>query len=189
MYDIDGQANYDRLRYCPRCAADLVESEVRGHRRLTCSECSYIYYMPPAAVTCVIAERDGELLLVLRKYPPGKGKWCLPAGFIEAGEQPDASAAREVKEETGLDIDITGLFDSWATDEDPRTPVVSIAFTARVVGGRLTPGDDAEEARFFSPRSLPDNIAFVDHRRVIREYLSGRSTGGGRGTDGGRAAD
>lgn len=183
MYDIDGQANYDKLRHCPRCAGDLVESEVRGHRRLTCSECSYIYYMPPAAVTCVIAEREGELLLVLRKYPPGRGKWCLPAGFIEAGEQPAASAAREVKEETGLDVEIIGLFDSWATDEDPRTPVVSIAFTAKVVGGELLPGDDAEDARFFSRDSLPENIAFVDHRRVIREYLNGRRPDGGNAAD------
>ena len=88
-YDIDAQSNYEGLKYCPRCAGTLVVSEVRGSRRLRCPDCSYILYMGPAAVACVLAERDGQILFVLRKYDPGKGKWCLPAGFMEAGEQPD----------------------------------------------------------------------------------------------------
>jgi len=170
-YDIDAQSNYEGLKYCPRCAGTLVVSEVRGSRRLRCPDCSYILYMGPAAVACVLAERDGQILFVLRKYDPGKGKWCLPAGFMEAGEQPDESAAREVKEETGLDVEITGVYDAWATDEDPRTPVISIAFTARVVGGVLAAGDDAEDARFFRMDSIPDPIAFEDHVRVVRSYI------------------
>lgn len=173
-YNIDAQANYADLRYCPRCAAELESVAVRGRERLTCPACSYVFYMPPAAVTCVLAERDGGLLFVLRKYDPGRGMWCLPAGFIEAGEQPDESAAREVKEETGLDVEITGIYDAWATDEDPRTPVISIAYTARITGGRLEAGDDAEDAAFFEFDALPDRIAFADHRRIVRSYTSER---------------
>jgi len=173
-YDIDAQSNYEGLKHCPRCAGALAESEVRGSRRLRCADCSYIFYMGPAAVACVLAERDGQILFVLRKYDPGKGKWCLPAGFMEAGEQPDESAAREVKEETGLDVEVTGIYDTWATDEDPRTPVISLAFTARVAGGVLAAGDDAEEARFFDMDDLPDSIAFEDHARVVRRYVDER---------------
>ena len=170
-YDMDAQANYEGLKFCPRCAAELEDRESRGHRRLICTNCSYIFYMAPAAVTCVLAEQDGKILFVLRRYEPGEGKWCLPAGFLEAGEQPDASAAREVKEETGLDVEITGIYDTWATDEDPRTPVISIAFTARVVGGELAAGDDAAEAAFFDMSNLPEPIAFADHRRIVRTYI------------------
>ena len=175
-YDMDAQANYEGLKFCPRCAARFEDHEIRGHRRLTCPNCSYIFYMPPATVTCVLAEQDGKLLFVLRRYEPGKGEWCLPAGFVEAGEQPVESAARETKEETGLDVEITGIYDTWATDEDPRTPVISIAFTARVVGGELAAGDDAAEAAFFDMDDLPEPIAFVDHRRIVRTYIeeSGR---------------
>jgi ADP-ribose pyrophosphatase YjhB (NUDIX family) len=78
---------------------------------------------------------------------------------------------REVREETGLDVEITNLVDSWASDEDPRTPVVSFAFAARVVGGRLEPGDDADRAEFFDRRSLPDTIAFSTHRDLIRRHF------------------
>jgi 8-oxo-dGTP diphosphatase len=170
-YDIDAQANYEGLRFCPRCATELKDSSVRGDARLTCPGCSYIFYMSPACVTCVLVELDGRILFVLRKFEPGKGKWCLPAGFVEVGEQPDASAVREAKEETGLDVEITGVYDTWATDEDPRTPVISIAFTARITGGELAAGDDAEEARFFDMENLPDQIAFEDHERIVRRYI------------------
>jgi thiamine-phosphate pyrophosphorylase len=171
---IDEQANYDGLRYCPRCSCELDNQVIRGHDRLVCPACHYVFYLTPAIVTCVLAERNERLLLVLRRYPPGRGKWCLPAGFVEAGEHPRTSAKREVLEETGLEVAVEEMYDCWATDEDPRTPVVSIAFTARVVGGQLAPGDDASDARFFDVERLPEDIAFADHRRVIARYIQER---------------
>jgi thiamine-phosphate diphosphorylase len=182
---IDGQANYEGLRFCPRCSCEFDSQEIRGRDRLVCPSCHYIFYTTPATVTCVIAEREGKLLLVLRKYQPGRGRWCLPAGFIEAGEHPRASAEREVLEETGLNVEVDRIYDCWATDEDPRTPVVSIAFTARVKGGELLPGDDASDARFFDFEHLPEEIAFADHRRVIARYVSERRSGFQRRAHGG----
>lgn len=171
MHDLDAQVNQEGLRYCPRCASDLSEREVRGHTRLVCPACDYVFYLTPAPVTCVVVERGGAILLVRRKYPPREGHWCLPAGFVEVGESPSESAVREVREETGLDVEIEGLIDCWASDEDPRTPVVSFAFAARVVGGTLEPGDDADEAAFFERGAIPEAIAFSTHRRLIRRSL------------------
>jgi thiamine-phosphate pyrophosphorylase len=178
LHDIDAQVNQEGLRFCPRCATELEESVVRHHRRLICPSCAYILYMTPAPVTCVVVERDGDLLLVRRRYAPKTGDWCLPAGFIEVDESPAESAVREVKEETGLDVEITGLLDSWASNEDPRTPVVSFAFSASVRGGHLRPGDDAIEAAFFGRESLPDNIAFSTHRNLITQHFGKRGKRG-----------
>ncbi len=169
--DIDGQVNYEGLKHCPRCAGELRSRTVRGHGRLACSACGYVFYLTPAPVTCVLVERDGAVLLVRRRYPPQAGKWCLPAGFIEQGESPEESAAREVKEETGLDVRITRYLGSWASDEDHRTPVASIAFEGEVVGGTLDPGDDADEAVFFGTGELPEEIAFSTHRNLIERSL------------------
>jgi 8-oxo-dGTP diphosphatase len=174
-YDIDAQVNMEGLRFCPRCAAGLAERTVREHRRLACEECGYVLYLTPAPVTCVLVSREGRVLLVRRKYPPKAGQWCLPAGFVEVGEDPAASAVRETKEETGLDIEITELLDSWASGEDPRTPVVCFAFAGSVAGGRLAAGDDATEAAFFAFDELPGDIAFSTHRRLIdRHFLEER---------------
>ena len=169
--DIDAQVNLEALRHCPRCAAELARNEVRGHARLVCPDCGYIFYLTPAPVTCAVVRLGGRILLVRRRYPPKAGDWCLPAGFIEIGESPEASAVREIREETGLTVRITGLVDSWASDEDPRTPVVSYAFTAEVVSGTLEAGDDAEEARFFGAGEVPDNIAFTTHRALIEKLI------------------
>ncbi len=169
-YDIDGQDNHGALAFCPRCASGLVASAVRGTRRLTCPRCHFIIYSNPAPVTATIVEQDGKLLLIRRKYDPGKGLWCLPTGFIETGETPEDSAVREVQEESGLEVELTGIYDSWSVDEDPRTPVVCFAFTARTTGGELRAGDDASEAAFFSFDELPHNLAFETHRRAIARY-------------------
>ncbi len=139
-----------------------------------CPDCSYILYLNPAPVTAVIIERDGAVLLVRRKYPPGEGLWCLPTGFIEQGETPAKSAVREVEEETGLLIEISCLFDSWSSSEDPRTPIVCFAFTAHILGGTLAAGDDAVDARFFTSADLPDDIAFASHRVTLERYLKTR---------------
>ena len=106
------------MEYCPRCGTVLTESEVRGHTRPTCPACNYILYLNPAPVTAVVIERDGAVLLVKRRYPPGEGHWCLPTGFIESGETPEDSATREVEEETGLAVEIDSLLDSWASSSD-----------------------------------------------------------------------
>jgi len=174
-YDIDEQANWDSLQYCPRCAGELTEREVRGNVRVSCDHCGYVFYTPPAPVTCVLAARDGKVLLVRRKYPPKAGQWCLPAGFIEAGEPPSECAAREALEETGMELEITGIVDSWASNEDPRTPIVCFAFTGRVTGGTLRPGDDESEAAFFGADELPDDIAFSAHRSLVERHFSERN--------------
>jgi 8-oxo-dGTP diphosphatase len=170
--NIDAQVNLADLRYCPRCAGELAKRRVRGHERLTCPDCGYVFYMTPAPVTCVLVVQDERVLLVRRRYTPKAGDWCLPAGFVEIGESPEESAVREVREETGLEVRITGLVDSWASREDPRTPVVSYAFTASVAGGTLRAGDDAEEAAFFEPERIPANIAFSTHRILIERLTT-----------------
>jgi len=77
---------------------------------------------------------------------------------------------REIREETGLDITITGMFDIFFGMDDPRTHAVLILYLAEVIGGTLHPGDDALEARFFSFDDLPPNIAFQAHRDALALY-------------------
>jgi ADP-ribose pyrophosphatase YjhB (NUDIX family) len=103
----------------------------------------------------VLVEADGRVLLVRRVNEPGRGMWSFPAGFIDANEDPARAAERECLEETGLVVQATALLDLVSGREHPRGADIVLVYTARVVGGSLNPGDDADLAQFFPREALP----------------------------------
>jgi len=161
-----------RVRYCPRCATRLVKRDDHGTARPTCPACGFIYYRNPVPAAGVILRWRGELLMVRRKFDPRAGAWCLPAGFMEYGETPERCAIRELHEETGIHGSIVSLFGVYAGHDDPRVRAVLILYVTERVGGRLKPGDDATEARFFPVEKLPRVIAFEAHRRALTDFIS-----------------
>jgi ADP-ribose pyrophosphatase YjhB (NUDIX family) len=161
------------FRFCPRCATRLVPRDDHGTRRPTCPACGFIHYRNPVPAAGVLLTRGADVLLVRRKFEPRAGTWCLPAGFMEDGETPERCAVRELREETGLRARLTGLYGVYAGFDDPRVRAVLILYTAERVGGRLKPGDDALDARWFPLSRLPRAIAFDSHRQALRELRPG----------------
>lgn len=155
--------------YCPRCATALIARPEHGVLRPTCPDCSFIWYRNPVPAAGVLVVQDGRVLLVRRRYDPRAGAWCIPAGFMEAGETPEQSAEREVLEETGLIVQPTRLFGVYAGFDDPRVRAVLILYAGEVTGGALLPGDDAIEAEWFPLDALPADIAFAAHTQALRE--------------------
>lgn len=158
--------------YCPRCATALEPRPEHQTMRPTCPSCGFIWYRNPVPAAGVLIVSDGRVLLVRRKFEPRAGDWCIPAGFMEAGETPEQSAIREVHEETGLIVQLVRLFGVYAGFDDPRVRAVLILYTGVVTGGALVPGDDAIEAAWFAPEGLPEAIAFASHRQALRELFA-----------------
>lgn len=159
--------------YCPRCATALEPRPEHGMLRPTCPACGYIWYRNPVPAAGVLLEQEGRVLLVRRRYDPRAGAWCIPAGFMEAGETPEQCAEREVLEETGLIVQPERLFGVYAGFDDPRVRAVLILYIGVVTGGELRPGDDAIDAQWFALDALPADIAFASHAKAIAE-LRGR---------------
>lgn len=108
----------------------------------------------------------GSVLLVRRRNPPFDGFWSLPGGFVDSGETVEAACAREVLEETGLEVKVKKLVGVYSKPgRDPRGHTVSIAYLVERVGGEISAGDDAKEAEFFPLSKLP-KLAF-DHKEII----------------------
>ena len=143
------------LNYCPRCGHALEDREVFGHVRRVCPACGLIVFRDHKVAAGVLVEHEGQVLLVRRRMKPREGMWTFPAGFVEFDEDPAKAAVRECREETGLEIEVTGLLDVIAGREHERGADIIIIYCARLVGGELSAGDDVDKAGFFAPGKLP----------------------------------
>lgn len=128
---------------------------------------------PIAAVGAVVVG-NGKVLLIRRGKPPRPGQWSLPGGGQELGESYIEAAIREVREETGLAIEVLGLIDvvdSITRDESGRIRFHYLLadVVARPVGGTLQAGGDASEARWFSPEEVFALPLWSETIRIIRK--------------------
>lgn len=158
------------VKHCIRCGTPVEQGEHYGQIRPFCPACGWIYFADPKVAAAVLVEEGGHILLVRRVNEPFQGMWTLPAGFINAGEDPAEAARRECEEESGLQIRITGLLDVIAGKEHPRGADFVIVYYGQVTGGVLHPGDDADRAAFFPIENLPP-LAFRATSLAIQRWL------------------
>lgn len=120
------------------------------------------------AASAVITDEAGRVLLVLRGTEPEKGCWSVPGGSAEPGEALVQTAAREALEETGLTVEVGR--ELWTVRiPAPDGRVFELHdFAATVTGGTLRPGDDAADARWFTPAEL-DTVPLTTD---LRGYLT-----------------
>ncbi|MCD6289142.1 MAG: GNAT family N-acetyltransferase [Anaerolineae bacterium] len=160
------------VNYCPRCGAHLEMRLVGDRVRPVCPACGFVYYLNPVVAAGTLVEQDNRIVLVRRGVEPGKGLWGLPAGYVEADESAEEAAVRETREECGLEVELDDLLNVYSFGEESGPRGVLILYSAHVVGGTLHAGDDAADAVWFTPETLPpeEEIAFWTHRQALREW-------------------
>ena len=151
--------------YCPVCGNALYLTAGPNGLPL-CQHCGYVRYSNPKVGAGVVAERDGRILLIRRNHEPMMGKWSFPSGFVDGGEVVEEAAAREAREEAGVEVRIDSLLGVYSTAGDP---VVFVAYAATVTSGEPTPGDEAYEVSLFAPDALPE-LAFPHDQRIVAAW-------------------
>jgi len=161
--------------FCPRCGGKLTWGYPHGTReepaQPICPSCGFIFWQASKPCAGVLVIRDDKLLLIRRAIEPYKGWWDVPGGFLAEGEHPEAGAVREVREETGLDIRLTGFVGIFMdVYETTGEATLNVFYTGEVLGGSEMAGSDAAAMRWFDKDVLPDQIAFVCCRQAIEAW-------------------
>ena len=142
---------------------------LEGTVRPVCPQCGRVVYYDPKVAATAVVERGGLVLMLRRAVETGYGLWSLPGGYVDRGEVVEEAAAREVREETGLQVQIgklVGLF------SEEGHPVVVAAYAAVETGGKLEPGQEALELGFYPLDGLP-TLAFPRDRLILARWSSG----------------
>jgi len=125
-------------------------------------------------VDVIIEMEGGGIVLVRRQHPPHG--WAIPGGFVDYDERVEVAARREMREETGLDVELVELLGVYSDpSRDPRSHTISTVYVGRARGAPHA-GDDAADAAVFTEHTLPTPIVF-DHARILADYFHFRRTG------------
>lgn len=127
-------------------------------------------YRNPALTVDTIIVEDDRAVLIKRLNDPYKNCWAIPGGFVEYGERVEDAAIREAKEETGLDIELCSLIGVYSNPaRDPRGHTVTVAYLAKITGGKLKSDSDAKDAKFMAIDKIADMKLAFDHNEIFKD--------------------
>jgi 8-oxo-dGTP diphosphatase len=122
----------------------------------------------------VVEFQDRRILLVKRRTVPFKGYWALPGGRVEAGETVEQTVVREVKEETGVDVEIVrkiGEYREKGFKDEVEYDYSPACFLVKPFGGEMRRQEsEIEEIELVTLEEIPEELAF-EHSRMIRDYV------------------
>ena len=166
------------IRFCRACAAAVehrIPDDGDTRVRAVCPACGTIHYENPLNVVGTVPVWGERVLLCRRAIEPRRGKWTLPAGFMELGETTAQGALRETREEAGAEVELEGLF---ALLNVARVGQVHIYYRARLLSDRFAPGHETLEARLFAEHEIPwEELAFRTVAETLRRYFDDRRCG------------
>ncbi|MBK6618638.1 MAG: NUDIX hydrolase [Nitrosomonas sp.] len=164
------------MKYCSHCANEVTLRIPEGDTlpRFVCLNCQSIHYQNPKMVVGCIPEWENRILLCRRAIEPRKGKWTLPAGFMENNETLAQGAARETLEEANARVEILDLYAAYSL---PHISQVYLLFRAKLLDLDFSPGIESLEVSLFEERDIPwDEIAFQVIRIPLERFLAERRT-------------
>lgn len=165
------------IKFCTACGSP-TESKIPlddDHVRSVCTNCSMVHYSNPKMVVGCIPELNGQLLLCKRNIEPRKGKWTLPAGYLENGESVQDGAIRETLEETRAKVRIIEpyrLFNIAFVDQ------IYFMFRAVMTSDTFGPTSESTIVQLFDEKDIPwDEIAFEVIKQTLDHYFKDRKKG------------
>jgi NADH pyrophosphatase NudC (nudix superfamily) len=164
--------------YCASCATKLDDRDSEGGS--TCPNCGRSWFQSFSPTVTAAIVQDDRVLVAIRGIEPKKGKADTPGGFLKPGEDPLEGLRRELREELGVEVDVSyadfvqGVPHTYGEEDDW---VLSLGFAATLVSGDIVPADDVAEARWVTYGELDDlDFAWPHDRELAKKVLTKSST-------------
>ena len=165
----------NHCRQCGSAVENRIPDDGDTKLRAVCSACHTIHYINPLNVVGTIPLWGDKVLLCKRNIEPRKGKWTLPAGFMELGETTAEGAARETVEEAGAQFEMQALF---SLINVARVGQVHLFYRAILLSPEFAPGTETQEALLFDEADIPwDEIAFRTVKETLEQFFADRRAG------------
>jgi 8-oxo-dGTP diphosphatase len=161
--------------FCLECGTALEARHQEDRERPTCPACGFIHYLDPKVAVAVVLGDEGGVLLGRRRIDPGSGRWSFPAGYVNRGEVLEDAAVREVEEELGVAVRLTGLVGVYS---EPGNAVILIVYAGEITAGHPRPDHhEVSEVHRFALDDLPFDLAFPHDRRVLEDWKQAVDSG------------
>jgi ADP-ribose pyrophosphatase YjhB (NUDIX family) len=161
-------ATYRQHTYCSFCGRAFAEGQPWPRH---CASCGSVTYRNPLPVAVVLVPVGAGVVVVRRAIPPRVGQLALPGGFINHGEGWQAAGAREVREETGLEIDPAQIRE-FAVRSAPDGTLLVFGVAAPLRAADLPPFAPNDEASERVVLDAPVELAFPLHSEVVALFFA-----------------
>jgi ADP-ribose pyrophosphatase YjhB (NUDIX family) len=159
-------------RFCAACGGELMQPlQAAGGPPQVCVRCGLGAYQDPKVAVATVLYLPDQRVVLLRRAQRDRafGRWILPGGHVDRGEEVSSAALREVSEETGLEARIQDLLGVYSY---PGNPLVLIVYTALAQAGPLRPSREALEIRAFAAQDIPwDELGYRSTDQALRQAL------------------
>jgi ADP-ribose pyrophosphatase YjhB (NUDIX family) len=170
--------HHSPIKHCKNCGALVayrIPDDGDTKHRAICPSCNTVHYENPLNVVGTVPHFGDRVLLCKRNIEPRRGKWTLPAGFMELGETTAQGAARETDEEAGAQIEMEGLF---TIINVARVGQLHLFYRARLLSDQFDPGHETMETRLYTEAEIPwDEIAFKTVKETLELFFADRRAG------------
>ena len=166
------------IKHCKNCGAAVVyriPDDGDAKQRAICPSCQTVHYDNPLIVVGTLPVWGEQVLLCKRNIEPRRGRWTLPAGFMELSETVMQGAARETVEESGAQFEMGNFFSMVNV---AKVGQVHLFYLAQLQSDRFEPGLETLEARLFAEDEIPwDEMAFRTVAQTLKCFFADRRAG------------
>ena len=165
------------FKFCPKCAGEL-KVEGNGHNQVpVCRKCGFKFYQNSKPTSsALIVNGEDKVLLLKRAIKPHFGKWDIPGGFLENGENPVVGLKREAKEELGIDVKpleiLTICVDNYGLEEDDFY-TFNVFYKCKISDGKIVLDQENSEFKWFSKNEIPwKELAFNNTTLALKALFN-----------------